>query len=408
MDDTKILTIEQLQRILESMEALSLRIYRKEECLEWIHSILIRFKYRALNRKHRGIVRRYIRKMTGYSSSQLDTLISRYRLGVPLRKAYTRHSFQVKYTRKDVLLLADTDSAHNHLSGEAMQSILRREFELFTVSAYETLSQISVAHIYNLRKSFTYKQATTRYEKTKPVRNDIGIRKKPFPNGCPGFLRVDTVHQGDCEGEKGVYHINTVDEVTQWEIVGCVESIEWKSMRTLLASLLEQYPFEIRGFHADNGSEYINKQVAQMLTKLLIELTKSRARRSNDNALVESKNGSVIRKHMGYIHIPRENAPRVHAFYSEYFNPYLNFHRPSGFATKITDAKGKVRKHYDEYTTPYEKLKSLPNAAVYLKPGLTFAALDRIAYAQSDTTAAQEMNKAKKALFKNFIYPFNR
>jgi hypothetical protein len=407
MNDTKIDTIDQLKKVLDSTESLSLKIYRKDECHVWIQTILVRFKYRTLKKKQRSVVRRYIRKMTGYSKSQMDTLIARYIDRVPLQKQYTRNTFLTKFTREDIILLAKTDIAHHRLSGEATQSILKRQYTVFDITAYENISKISVAHIYNLRKAVTYTNTIgVTFEKTRSVLNEIGSRQKPCPNGCPGFIRVDTVHQGDLEGQKGVYHINTVDEVTQWEIVGCVESIGWKHMKPLFDSLLAQYPFEIRGFHADNGSEYINKEVARMLNQLLVQFTKSRARRSNDNALVECKNGWVVRKHMGHVHIPRENAPMIHAFYRERFNPYLNYHRPCGFATCSTDSKGKIRKKYEVYMTPYEKFISLPNAPSYLKSGVTLNDLRTSALAIDDNTAATEMNQAKKKLFKNFIYPF--
>lgn len=64
--------------------------------------------------------------------------------------------------------------------------------------------------------------------------------------------------------------------------------------------MLNQFPFGICGFHSDNGSEYINKQVADMLNRMLVKLTKSRPRHCGDNGLAESKNGAVIRKHLGY------------------------------------------------------------------------------------------------------------
>ena len=99
-------------------------------------------------------------------------------------------------------------------------------------------------------------------------------------------------------GIKGLYHINAVDEVSQFEIVCAVEKISERYLIPVLEQLLDQFPFIILGFHADNGSEYINRHVVKLLKKLLIELTKSRARHANDNALVESKNGSIIRKHL--------------------------------------------------------------------------------------------------------------
>ena len=162
------------------------------------------------------------------------------------------------------------------------------------------------------------------------------------------------------------------------------------------------YPFAIIEFHADNGSEFINRLVVKLLNKLHIELSKSRPRRHNDNALVETKNGGVIRKHMGYVHIPKDYAEVINSWYQEWFNPYLNYHRPCGFVTTITDHKGKERKVYKpkDYSMPYMKLKSLPNASQYLKPGITFEHLDRLAFAMSDTEFATAMMRAKYQLFK--------
>ena len=211
------------------------------------------------------------------------------------------------------------------------------------------------------------------------------------------------MHQGDKNGKKGVYHINTIDEVTQWHVVGCTERISESYLLPVLIAILDEYPFKIRGFHADNGSEYINKVVAKLLNKLLIELTKSRARKTNDNALVEGKNGSIIRKYMGYMHMPQKMAQRINRFYTNYFNEYLNYHRPCGYARIEVDRKGKERKKYDSYMTPYEKLKSLPGARKHLKPGITLAKLDEIAYKWSDVQFAAIMQREKSKLFEQIF-----
>jgi hypothetical protein len=200
------------------------------------------------------------------------------------------------------------------------------------------------------------------------------------------------VHQGDLEKEKGVYHINMTDEVTQWEIIGTVEKISEQYLLPLLEDLLNQYPFRIINFHSDNGSEYINKTIARLLNKLMIEQTKSRSRHTNDNALAESKNGSVVRKHMGYVHIPKRQAKAINIFCKEYLNPYLNYHHPCGFATLKVDRRGKEKKKYN----------SPPDCEQYLKPGITLEMLDRIAYDMSDNEFVGKMKKVKEELFKNF------
>jgi hypothetical protein len=309
---------------------------------------------------------------------------------------------QRTYGPEDISLLIETDILHKTPNGRSVQEILKREYLMFGHKEYETIAKISVSHIYNLRNhSEQYRSSDAiRYTKTNPTSVAIGERAKPSPCGKAGSIRVDSVHQGDRDGVKGVYHVNLVDEVTQWEIVICVESIADSFLLPALEEALALFPFVVWNFHSDNGSEYINKQVASMLQRLLIHQTKSRPRHSNDNALPESKNASVIRKHMGRNHIPKKYAPDIQMYYLDHFNTYLNYHRICAYATDYTDKRGKVRKTYETYQTPYERLKSLPHAKGYLKEDTSFAELDTLAYAMSDNEYARKLDEAKKKLAK--------
>jgi hypothetical protein len=268
---------------------------------------------------------------------------------------------------------------------------MEREWMVYGHMDFLSISGISIAHLYNLRHSHLYRSITKRYVKTKPTVVKIGERAKPDPGGRPGHIRVDTVHQGDLNEEKGVYHINAVDEVTQWEIVASVEKISEYYLEPILHSMLAGFPFVIRGFHSDNGSEFINKTVAKLLNKLLIRFTKCRPRHTNDNGLVESKNGSVVRKQLGYIHIPQRYATAIDHYHRNFLNIYINFHRPCFFAISAVDHRGKVKKTYpyEKVMTPYEKLKSLPEAQSYLKAGVTLKQLDDIANQMSDNEFAE-------------------
>ena len=143
--------------------------------------------------------------------------------------------------------------------------------------------------------------------------------------------------------------------------------------------------------------------VSWALTKKLhIELTKSRVRQSNDNALVESKNGSIVRKHLGYSHIRQRWTPRVHPFHRDYLNPYINDHQSCFFPITRIDVKGKHRKIYPyaAMMTAYEKFLSLPKPSQYLKQGITLKQLHAIALAITDNEAAKRLKEAKKQLFK--------
>ncbi len=368
----------------------------------WVEEVLIRFRYHRLKRGEKGVIRRYVGKVTGYSRSQVSRLIREYQQTGRLKKRqYRRHRFPTKYTPSEVGLLARTDELHGWLSGPATRRVMKREYEVYGYAEFGNISRISIAHLYNLRRSNTYRGITRRYTKTKPVVSRIGERARPDPKGQPGHIRIDTVHQGDLNGQKGVYHINAVDEVTQWETVASVERISEAYLVPVLETMLLQFPFITRGFHSDNGSEFVNRTVARLLNKMLIRFTKSRPRHTNDNGLGESKNGSVVRKQLGYAYIPQRCAELINEFDRDFFNPYINFHRPCFFPVTVIDPKGKVKKTYpyEEVMTPYEKLKSLPQAQSYLRPGVTFEELETIANQMSDNQFAERMVKARSNLF---------
>jgi len=409
MNDEKLHTLAQMQAFLDGTVAVEFAV-ALEERYGFIERTVRRFGYARLKRAEKAVVLRFLKRVSGYSRQQLTRLVKRGCGRFQLIKRYrgSRTSFARTYTSADVLLLAHTDSLHGTLSGLATKKLMERAFELFREVGYERLAGISVAHLYNLRQREGYRRQRQVWTKTRPVSIPIGERRAPAPNNQPGYLRVDSVHQGDRDGVKGVYHINAVDCVTQYEGVATCERISEAFLIPVLQALLQSFPFVILGFHSDNGSEFINHQVAKLLNKLLIEeQTKSRSRHSNDNAQAESKNGAIVRKHLGYSHIPQRFASLVNAFCCDHLNPYVNFHRPCLFAETITDAKGRQRKRYPYklMMTPYEKLKSLSLAEQFLKPGISFEKLDAQANAMSDNEAAARLNDARAILFKTI---FNR
>jgi transposase InsO family protein len=394
------LSLDQIRAFLQASQTIRFEGESRPQVYHWIEQVLCLQQYHQQSRGARGLIRLYLAKMTGLSRAQVTRLIARYRTcGTVQPAVYRRHRFPQRYTRADLELLATVDEAHENLSGPATRRILEREYRQYGKPEYQRLASISVAHLYHLRQHPRYRERRLHYTKTRPATVAIGERRCPDPQGQPGYLRVDTVHQGDAPASKGVYHINSVDQVTQWEIVAATERISEAWLEPVLRAMIRQFPFRILGFHSDNGSEFINRIVAHLLNKLLIEQTKSRPRHSNDNGLVETKNGAVIRKHMGYGYIPAAHAEPLQQFYTAYLNPYLNYHRPCAQPDLTIDEKGRTRYVYHRYQTPLETLLALPNPAQYLRPGLTVAVLQRIAGTRSDTEAAQRMQHAKRRLF---------
>ena len=402
MHEAEKLSLESIGLFVEASEQIRFESEDRQQLYGWVELVLVGQEYAQQGKAARGLLRRYIERMTGLSRAQVTRLIARYAAtGRVAATVYRRRRFPERYTRADIELLAAVDEAHETLSGRATRRILEREFKLYGKPEYARLAAVSVAHLYNLRHRQRYRERLLNYTKTRPTTVPIGERRKPQPQGQPGFLRLDTVHQGDQpEGaEKGVYHINAVDEVTQWEVAGATPRISEAYLEPVLEHMLRQFPFRILGFHTDNGSEFINRMVARLLDKLRIEQTKSRPRQSGDNGLVETKNGAIIRKHIGYGYIDAKHADQINDFYREYLNPYLNYHRPCAQADVEIDEKGRKRVRYKRYQTPLETLSLLDKPAQYLRHGLSINALKRVAAAISDTDAAQRMQQAKSKLF---------
>jgi transposase InsO family protein len=399
MDDSEATSLEQIRAFLAGSGEVRFAGQRREEVYAWTERTLVRHQYVRLSRPEKGLLRLYLARLTGLSRAQVTRLITSYaESGRVAAAPYQRIQFATRYTPSDVGLLAYVDKSHGNLSGPATKRILEREYSEYGQAAFERLAHISVAQIYRFRNSEAYRKRNTSYQPTRPTPIPIGERRKPRPEGRPGYLRVDTVHQGDRDGVKGLYHINAVDEVTQWEIVAATPQISEHWLIPLLEQLLAQFPFGIRGFHSDNGSEFINYTVVKLLGKLLIEQTKSRAHRSGDNGLVESKNGAIVRKHMGFGHIAARHAGAVDQFHRRYLNPYVNFHRPCAVAQILQEPNGKRRRVYRRWATPFEIFRQTPQCEAYLRPGVSLNELERFAHAQSDTEAAIQMQQAKRQL----------
>ncbi|MDA0984134.1 MAG: transposase family protein [Proteobacteria bacterium] len=414
MNEAQVRSVEQMLQVLAGTQALEFRqAGGDQERYAWIGAVLGRVDYNRLKKRpDRGVVLRYLQRLSGYSRAQVKRLVATWLTGKgkSLVKRYRApaHAYARRYTDADVALLGDVDRAMGTLSGPATACVLRRQRDVFGDPRFERLGSISVGHLYNLRHSAGYRRQRVTLTKTRPTKAvTIGVRRAPSPEGRPGFIRIDSVHQGDWDGTKGVYHINAVDCVTQWQVVATVQTISEAYLLPVIGQMLAQFPFEILGFHADNGSEYVNHRVACMLDKLRIEFTRSRPRRSNDNGLVETKNGAVVRKLFGYEHIAQPHAVRMNTFCTEYLNPFLNFHRPCLFATELPDPKkpGRIKRVYRarDAMTPLDKLASLPDAAPFLKEGITLDALQELARALTDVQAAEELNAARQALFRRVL-----
>lgn len=134
---------------------------------------------------------------------------------------------------------------------------------------------------------------------------------------------------------------------------------------------------------------------------MLVTHTKSRARKSQDNGLVEGKNAAIIRKYLGHTYIPQKCAEKINKFYRDYLNDYVNYHRYSAFAREKIDRKGKIKKNYpiEDYDIPVHKLLSIENVEHYLKSDTIREKLEAKMCEESHFDVAQKVKKAREKLF---------
>jgi len=396
------LNIINLKTLLNSGKSLKMEFETIKQKHEFIESIYKNIGYFNLNKSDKIIIIEYLKKTTKLGRSQIMNLCFKIKNGQSLTKKYQRRKPHRKYSSFDIKLLETTDELHLRLSAKATKAILVREYQVFNNQDYKNLSQISISHIDNLRKNDIYKKNYLNATKARMI--PIGVTTKPNPNGKPGFIRVDSVFQGE------IYHIHAVDEITQWAIDFAVERISHECMQKALLSIIRQFPFKLHNFHSDRGSEYINYKVAKILEKLHIKQSKSRSNQHNDNALIESKNKSLIRKNFGYHHLPKQCLLHLNYFLENYYNPYINYHRPCLFASEVIgEGKSVKRKYITSPQTPFEKLleiiKKEPNK--YLQKGINLNELITFANTFSDTQFAKILRENEQELF-NFIGIINR
>ena len=207
MNVSRLETIEQIREFLNGTAEVAFSHPADESARRtFVTTVVRRYRYCRLPKGQRGVLFAYMQRLTGYSRQHLSRLIAQYRHTQSLKpmKRTSRTSFTRTYGPEDVALLAEIDSLHDTLSGPATKVLLIRAATMFGDRRFARLSRISVSHLYNLRTSDRYRKHRLVRKGTRPTSIAIGVRKAPAPEGLPGYIRIDTVHQGDLDGVKGV------------------------------------------------------------------------------------------------------------------------------------------------------------------------------------------------------------
>ena len=270
MDESRLRTIEQIEQFLSASALVAFSPPAGDlERYEHITRVLKRFDYPQRNKRERGVLLRYLRHTSGYSRAQITRLVAQWRkhrlAAVPLAKRYcapsaptapplpasTRPLMSACWCRWTKPIRTSAARLLRTCSNAPARSMAMRAMNAWQSCQSRTCT--TCARVLAISASAPVILAS--FTKTRPVCNAIGVRKAPRAAGRAGFSRVDSVHQGDLDGLKGVYHITCVDEVSQWQVEACVQGISEAFLLPVLELVLAQFPFVIVGFHSDNGSK---------------------------------------------------------------------------------------------------------------------------------------------------------
>ena len=170
MEEAKLRTVAQIRAFLAGTTEISLRI-RKEERYGFIERTLNRLGYAGQSRANKGVLLRYLERMTGLSRQQVTRLVRQWcKTGeVSRRPGAPKRGFERRYTAADAALLAEVDMLHSTLSGPATKKLMERAYHMFDDKRFERLAGISVAHLYNLRGGKAYQGRRRHWTKTRPT-----------------------------------------------------------------------------------------------------------------------------------------------------------------------------------------------------------------------------------------------
>ena len=266
----RIRTLDQVRAFLDGRGPVDFDLDDRDTAYLFVRRSLERLRYHYLGKPDKGLVKAYLAKVTGLSRAQLTRLIAQHRRTGNIRDRRRKppaNAFRRRYTPRDAALLAEVDAAYGRLSGPATEEALRRQHEVHGDGRFERLARISNGHIHNLRKRRDHRLGALSLGRTRPVQVSIGVRRRPDPRGRPGFVRVDTVHQGDLNGGKGLYALNVVDQIIQFEHIGAVVRIT----EHFLLPVLEDLGGRFRRDGQAGICRIVSRTISCSITNILVE-----------------------------------------------------------------------------------------------------------------------------------------
>jgi hypothetical protein len=201
------------------------------------------------------------------------------------------------------------------------------------------------------------------YGRTKPgtlLKHHIPIKTDSWNVQTPGFTETDLVsHSGNCESGEFIHSLNVTDIYSTWVETRAVMGKGQHGVKTAMQDIEQTLPFKLLGIDSDNGSEFINYHLKAFCDERKIQFTRGRPYKKDDNAHIEQKNWTHVRKILGYVRYDSPTAlEAINDLYRNELRWMMNLFLPSVKLVKKTRVGSRLKRTYDPPTTPLDRLLS--------------------------------------------------
>ena len=229
------------------------------------------------------------------------------------------------------------------------------------------LLKISARQIDRRLKAVKTQRRRRIYGRTKPgylLKHHIPVKTDRWDVQSPGFTEVDLVsHSGNSASGEFAHTLNVTDIHTTWTESVAVLGRGEQAVQRALNEIAEELPFRLLGVDSDNGSEFINWHLKRWCERKEIQLTRGRPYKKDDNAHIEQKNWTHVRKLLGWERYDTHGAiEAINDLYRNELRLWLNLFLPSVKLLKKVRVGSKVRRVYDGPRTPFERVRTCPQA----------------------------------------------
>jgi hypothetical protein len=360
----------------------------------------MRERYEEADRAAKGPLLDEVCKMTGYHRKAVIRLLGRP--ASPQRRR--RGGPPVQYGPEVVAVLRAIWAAAGYPWSVRLKALLplwlpwaRRRVRL-TDAVEAQVRRISPRHIDRCLRADKRTLRRRQYGRTKPgtlLKHQIPLKTDRWDVHEPGFTEIDLVaHAGDRADGEFLHSLNVTDIHTTWVETRAVLGKGQLRVQAALDDIRRALPFRLRGIDSDNGSEFINGQLRRYCRRRHIQFTRGRPYKKDDNAHIEQKNWTHVRKVLGYVRYDSEPAlAAINAVYAD-LRLLHNLFLPTVKLVTKERVGARVRRRYDRPQTPLERVRQSTGA----HPGRT-AALVTLQQTIDPFGLAQRIDHALAAIY---------